>query len=202
MINKKLIALHIENYKFKIRHFLIGFFVNIARRLGGDVRYDGLYVYVYSKEIPIKDLNVERTENWDSLDSHDPEYDWQGLHDSVKKYGLKNPIIVVPVPSHEKGNAYFKYSIRDGFHRTKLFECMYGKDASVPCYILGKYGDVYRNKGFNYYDLKKEFLLAKQRIKSKTYKPSSEQLEDMLKNKQLPQKKRKKGDKKFSELWT
>ncbi len=32
--------------------FLIGFFVNMARKLGGDVRYDGLYVYVYSKEIP------------------------------------------------------------------------------------------------------------------------------------------------------
>ena len=193
-----MLRLRFEYYIFGVRNFLIQFLVDTARKLGGDVMYDGMYAYLEAKEISITELDID-TEGWDGLESHDPDYDWEGLYKSVLKHGLKQPIVVVP--THVDASVSFKYSIRDGFHRTKLYETMYGADAKIPCYVLLKYGDVYRTKGFNNFDVKKAYYLARKRIQSKTYSPSPEQIRELLENKQDAQPQRKEGDKRFSELF-
>ena len=55
------------------------------------------------------------------------EYNWEKLQNSIKKYGVINPIIVSIYPD----NPLHKYYIEDGNHRYFMCKILYGLDYEV-----------------------------------------------------------------------
>lgn len=149
---------------FKIRSFLIKILLSLTHKLGkmesviaSDVRvldlinciegkenhdYQSAYIYYETKKIKIKDMlylhrDIPMKELLKSPDDHfttcdcpDCVYPWEELIENIKKNGiLKNPTLL------KKTNMQFPYLVRDGNHRIRAFEHLYGRDVSITVNI-------------------------------------------------------------------
>ncbi len=90
--------------------------------------------------LELKDIKnlVKNCTNEYQMKQYDPLYDWDKLKDSIQKYDVNEPIVITRINGchfRKGGENIIKYNIRDGSHRVRILDLLYGPDHKISCVV-------------------------------------------------------------------